>query len=187
MARSSWLHDLEEWKECRSTIARLDGILADLRKYSFSLVTVLITATGFFITKADQISLPAVSIGIMVLITALFAVDRYYTLLLNGAVERALNLEGPDLEEDLERDSLTQILSVYAVDSLSVFVAPALYLGLMAATLILASGTGNTDVWVERAFWTCSILTLSYFGYTETKRGTGRFRQGRLKPKSRKD
>lgn len=112
MPRDEWLSHLEEWKECRGTIARLDGVLVDLRKYGFSLVTILITASGFFVENTEkQLSLPAVSIGIMVLITALFAVDRYYTILLSAAVERALDLEGPILSVHHPTDNaLTQLM-----------------------------------------------------------------------------
>jgi hypothetical protein len=65
--------DLTEWQECRQTIGRLDTTIADLRKFSFSLVTVLITASGFLGQQASgsQIS---VSVAIMILIASLFAV-----------------------------------------------------------------------------------------------------------------
>ena len=74
----------------------------------------------------------AEAIVIMILIAALFAVDRYYTLLLNGAVERALDLEGPKIDrQDLSKDKLTQVISIYAINSAAVFIAPLLYLGFL--------------------------------------------------------
>ena len=47
--------DLTEWKKCRATIGRLDGTIADLRKYGFSLVTVLITASSFLGGRVQSI------------------------------------------------------------------------------------------------------------------------------------
>jgi len=89
----------KEWTECRSTIARLDAILVDLRKVGFSFITALLTASSF-LSLVDPKSAAAPTpmraasfIAIMVLIAALFAIDSYYQILLSGAVERALDLE----------------------------------------------------------------------------------------------
>jgi hypothetical protein len=180
-----WLDPATEWKECRATISRLDSVIADIRKYSFSLVTILITASGFL---GRQGSTPAagaaVPVAIMILIVALFAVDRNYTLLLNGAVERALDLEGETINRsELNKDSLTQVISVYAIDSLSVFVAPALYIGLLFATRLLASAISDQGIMrsgVGTAFKWCLWLTVAYFLYTEVRRPTGFFRRKRF-------
>ena len=40
----------EEWLECRVTIGRFDGYLADIRKYGFTLVTLLLTASALVTT-----------------------------------------------------------------------------------------------------------------------------------------
>jgi hypothetical protein len=164
--------DLTEWQECRATIGRLDGTIADLRKFGFSLVTVLITASSFQGERTRS-----VSIAIMTLIAALFAVDRYYTLLLNAAVERALDLEGPRIDrQDLSKDRITQVISVYVIGSGAVFLAPLLYVGFLWATLLLRSAEAKTaspevDVW----FWSCLSFVLIYFFYTERKSKTGFF------------
>jgi len=42
---------IEEWKEARSTIARFDSNVFDLRKYGFTFITGLLTADGFLSTK----------------------------------------------------------------------------------------------------------------------------------------
>jgi hypothetical protein len=84
-----------EWTECRSTIARMDTILEDLRKFGFTLITGLITANAFLggPVSGRPAAGVAASIAIVVLVTALFSVDTYYTAGLSGAVERALDLE----------------------------------------------------------------------------------------------
>ncbi len=85
----------EEWKECRNSIGRFDQIIPDLRKYGFTLITTLISADAF-LSKATGLSGSAklaVSISIMVMILALFVVDRTYEILLEAAVSRAATLE----------------------------------------------------------------------------------------------
>lgn len=85
---------LEEWKECRATIGRLDQILEDLRKFGFSIITGLLTAGAFLGNSTTSPDLSAaVFITVMVLVAALFSVDTYYQVLLSGAVEYAVDLE----------------------------------------------------------------------------------------------
>jgi hypothetical protein len=174
--------DLSEWQECRKTIGRLDTTIADLRKFGFSLVTILITASNFL----GQQKLPdegkvSVAIALMALIAVLFAIDRYYTLLLNGAVERALDIEGPKLDlEDLQKDKLTQVISVYAINSGAAFIVPVLYLGFLWATRLLASAMAKQSS--EQAsvpFWICVAFIVLYFVYTEGKNKTGSFGERR--------
>lgn len=170
--------DLTEWQECRTTIGRLDSTIADLRKFGFSLVTVLITASGFLGQQVPSLeSKISVSVAIMILIAVLFAIDRYYTLLLNGAVERALDLEGPQMDfQDLSKDRLTQVISIHAINSGAVYVVPILYVGLLLATLLLASAlAGKSSTEVCFAFWFSLAFIASYFGYTEYKSKTGHF------------
>src|SRR5690242_12337549 len=176
------LRDENEWKECRATIGRLDGVVADFRKYSFGLVTALITATGLIGQQsASQAAYVAVPIAIMVLILALFAVDRYYTLLLNAAVERALDLEGPTIDREyLVNDTLTQVISVYAHDSrATLVVTPSLYVGLFLATTVLAAAMSGQwplpDSSVIGTLVGCITLGGAYLWYTEHKRPTRRF------------
>lgn len=176
--------DLSEWQECRKTIGRLDTTIADLRKFGFSLVTILITASSFLgrqdLPDAGKVS---VAVALMGLIAVLFAIDRYYTLLLNGAVERALDIEGPKLDfKELENDKLTQVISVYAVNSGAVFVVPVLYLGFLWATRLLASAmvkqSSDVKQLSEQAsmpFWICVAFIVLYFAYTEWKNKTGSF------------
>jgi len=168
--------NLTEWQECRQTIGRLDATIADLRKFGFSLVTILITASSLLGQQAPSFeSTMSVSTAIMILIAVLFAVDRYYTLLLNGAVERALDLEGPKLNrQDRSQDRLTQVISVHAFYSGAIFVVPLLYLGLLWAALLLASAlTGKSSTEVHNFFWSAFAFILLYFIYTEFMSRTG--------------
>jgi hypothetical protein len=87
---------LEEWKECRSTIARFDQVIVDVRKYGFSIITGLLTADTFLFVKIPGLSSwekAGVSLVMTVLIFALFTVDRCYEILLRGAVQRAEEIE----------------------------------------------------------------------------------------------
>jgi hypothetical protein len=173
---------LTEWQECRQTIGRLDTIIADLRKFGFSLVTVLITASGLVGQQVPSSETKAsVSIALIILITVLFSVDRYYTLLLNGAVERALDLEGPQLNrQDLSQDRLTQVISVHAINSGAVFVVLLLYLGLLYSIRVLASALDVNSAKLTNFFWGCFLFIAVYFIYTEWRNKTGFFRRSRL-------
>jgi hypothetical protein len=84
---------LHEWQECRLTIGRFDGYLADTRKYGFTLVTVLLTANALVTTANAAVDRPAASIVVMVLLLALFMIDNYYWVMLRAAVNRAKDLE----------------------------------------------------------------------------------------------
>ena len=87
------IDDLQEWQECRQTIARFDTILSDMRKYGFTLVTVLLTANAL-VTSADPVvDHVAASIVVMALLLALFLIDNYYWVLLRAAVARADEIE----------------------------------------------------------------------------------------------
>jgi hypothetical protein len=124
----------EDWKECRNTIGRLDQLLADLRKYGFSIITGLLTA-GAFLGKASTTDLSAaVFVTVMVLVAALFSVDTYYQVLLSGAVERALDLEA----QTRPPIWVTKHLSDNATKSGISFIILALYIVL----LLTAEGMG---------------------------------------------
>lgn len=173
-----------EWQECRNTIGRLDSTIADFRKYGFTLVTGLITANAFLGQQtpgpATMIAVPA---AIMMLIAVLFAVDRYYTVLLSGAVERALDIEGPTINrKHMEKNNLTQVIAVHAVRSGATYIAALLYLILLFATLGLARAMADPskpDTQVETIYGYCFGGILIYFSYTEIVNRTGFFRRGR--------
>jgi hypothetical protein len=74
-------------------VGRLDGILADIRKYGFSLVTLLLTASALITTANPVTDRVASSSVVIVLVVVLFAMDRYWWVLLRQAVHRAGQLE----------------------------------------------------------------------------------------------
>ncbi len=137
---ASDISNFHEWQECRSTIARFDGYLADIRKYGFTLVTVLLTANALVSTGNTAADRPAASIVVMVLLFALFMLDNYYWSLLRGAVDRAKKLEASGqisrvISEKVKESHATDlILTVYVV-----FVAVAAGIGL--------TGQGVTAGW----------------------------------------
>ncbi len=141
----------KEWSECRTTIGRLDTILADLRKFGFSLVTTLLTASGIVATLKGGGALAggtaAAFVSIMVLVAALFAVDTYYQVLLRAAVERAIVLEAQERRLDLSRN-----LKVEADGSAASFVTVGLYLLLLATAAglgLLAAGGLGLGLWAQ--------------------------------------
>jgi hypothetical protein len=89
-----------EWEQCVAVISKFDNILIDLRKYGFSFVTGIITASSFLgvtIGEKSQIlgsqAEVASSIVTMILITVLYYLDTYYQNGLSGSVLRSVFLE----------------------------------------------------------------------------------------------
>jgi hypothetical protein len=154
----------KEWGECRALIGRLDTILSDLRKYGFTLVTGLFTASalvgGFSKTDLPARDRAVVFIGIMVLILVLFYVDTYYETLLNGAVERAL-----DLEYAVEYAvRLTCYLSTNAARNGSRLATGIVYVGLLFTTGFVGfSVTGPGAVFDSSAWSAAQALLAQWF------------------------
>lgn len=84
---------LDELTECRNTIGRMDTLLEDLRKYGFSLVTGLLTASSLVGATSAPAALPLAAMVIIVLVLALFGIDMYYQVVLSAAVGRAMDIE----------------------------------------------------------------------------------------------
>lgn len=86
---------VDELQECRTTIGRMDTALEDLRKFGFSLITGLLTASALVggLASNARLALPVAGFVVMILVTALFGIDMYYQALLSSAVERAMDLE----------------------------------------------------------------------------------------------
>ncbi len=153
----------KEWSECRSTIARLDGTLVDLRKVGFAFITALLTASSFLsllgqpgqtgVAAPIQARAAAFS-AIMVLVAALFALDSYYSVLLSGAVERALDLE-------VQTDPpvrITKYLSINAQRSLASWVTLILYLVLLlTAWTVGVVAVGGTITPTGEFQWTWNL------------------------------
>lgn len=124
----------QEWTECRTSIGRFDTILEDLRKFGFSLVTTLLTASAFLGFAAPTAQTRVLtSIAIMVLVTVLFGVDTFYQVLLLGAVERAIELERQMKPEML----ISKRLHDYATNTWAFELILGLYVGLLVTTALL--------------------------------------------------
>lgn len=130
-----------EWQECRSTIARIDQLLADLRKFGFSLVTGLLTASSLAggISKSGR-ALSFASVAIMVLVLALFGVDRYYQIILLGAIGRGRSLEGHI------GVAITTTIERYRVKTGAILWTLFLYLALALASLLIGLVGGESGV-----------------------------------------
>lgn len=128
----------DEWQECRLTIGRFDGFLADTRKYGFTLVTILLTANALVTSGDTAVDRPAASIVVMTLLFALFMLDNYYWDLLRGAVDRAKELEKKDGEG--KSIQLSGVISTKVANSH----ATALILAVYALFVLVAAGIGLT-------------------------------------------
>ncbi len=165
LSDASWA---SEWQECRATIGRFDSIVVDLRKYGFSLITALLGASAFIsFSSASLDPATAAFVLIMALITILFFIDVYYTSLMNGAAERAL-----DLEAVLPAHKITKYLSDNAHRVKTITVTLYTYLALQFAALLIG-------LWFELSFFSwrlwlilgCSLAALiimaAYWKYAD--------------------
>lgn len=91
-------HLLEEWKEARHSIGRFDEYLLNLRRYGFTLATIMIGADAYLSTSTSMSMMPWAKAGatvvVMMLIFTLFLLDEQVKSLRTAAVERAVKLEG---------------------------------------------------------------------------------------------
>lgn len=124
---------LDEWKECRQTIARFDQIIVDLRKYGFGLVTILLGASGFLYKSAGMTlgGTLGIFVALLVLIGALFCIDRYHEIFLRGAVERGQELEDlldMGLTKQISRNTDTLKTDTWGIGIYLLFCAADFYL-----------------------------------------------------------
>ena len=86
----------EDWKECRATVRNFDSIIMNLRKFGFTIITGFLSANSFIFIKFDDLKLMEKVIGtiiLLILIIALYILDRYYDILLRAAVRRSVAIE----------------------------------------------------------------------------------------------
>jgi hypothetical protein len=92
---------LEEWKEARSTIARFDENLVSLRKFGFTLTTLLLTTDAYLSIGLNEAPHPWVIVGstivLLILVFALFLLDRHIYALQVAAANRAQEIEDQQL------------------------------------------------------------------------------------------
>jgi hypothetical protein len=141
-------HDnrLDEWTECRTTIGRCDNTLADIRKYGFTLVTLLLTANALITPKDVLVDHVAASSVVITLVVVLFVMDRYWWALLKGATRRASQLE-PDLNIKITGQLTEASHEVHntSIATLVYFIFVGLACGVALVTLVPAGawlGTG---------------------------------------------
>jgi hypothetical protein len=105
----------------------------------------------------------------MLLIEVLFYLDTYYETLLNGAVERAL-----DLETAIHHDvKVTEYLSANAVRSKSIYATGAVYVGLLIVTGsvgLFVAGTGG-QVLILLLLIILAFLVLAYWIFAQRRTG----------------
>jgi len=86
---------LEEWKEARSSTRRFDEYLLNLRRYGFTLATILIAADAYLsMTEGvSPLAKAGAAVAVMLLIFALFLLDQHVKALQGAALNIATNLE----------------------------------------------------------------------------------------------
>ena len=84
-----------EWERCQTAIETFDKMILDIRRYGFTLITVLYTTNGYLFGSKTISKGPALAICIVILllIVTLFRIDRTHEIFLRGAVLRAMRLE----------------------------------------------------------------------------------------------
>jgi hypothetical protein len=124
----------EEWKACRDAMDRFDGILVDLRKYGFTILTGLTTAGSFLSASDNGLIQIGVIIVTMSLTVVLYYLDIYYQSLLYGSVFRARFLEIYRLNR-----GLTFYISAFYGASRAGGFLHFLYYGFLAALFVLGT------------------------------------------------
>jgi hypothetical protein len=89
---------INEWEKARGVLQFFDDKLHDLRKYGFSFITTLLTAQGFLLSSKLPGDVPVPTKFVMfcvtlILILALYIIDKNYTVVQRAAKTRALVLE----------------------------------------------------------------------------------------------
>jgi hypothetical protein len=88
-----------QWSESRKVVANLDGTLADLRKYGFTIIASLLAATPIIyqVLPGGASTTPLIKFAVILanlgLIAALYAVDCFYQTIQRAAAHKAKVLE----------------------------------------------------------------------------------------------
>lgn len=132
--------EFEEWKGCRSSIARFDEAVLNIREYGFTLLTLLISADGFLYSKLESDSskqtgaIAGICIALMLLVLSLFRVDRFHEVFLRAAVGRS-----EELEKSLGMKLSAQI-SQYSKECKTETWGVRVYISFIVANILLALG-----------------------------------------------
>jgi len=129
-------YSIDEWKEARSVLARLDGNLHDLRKYGFSFITALLAANSLIGQGTGGVTIPSsVKLVIFIitlgLIVGLRVLDTNYTLF-----QQATSMRARILEKRLNLDITQTISRLFFLQTWWVYIQW-LYLAFVALTTLL--------------------------------------------------
>ena len=109
-------NSFEEWKEVRGIFTRFDGYLNDLRKYGFTVIAALLTATSIeAMLNLDESARFALLILTCAFITALHLFDHNYRQYEKAASKRAKILE-PMLNPTIRSKNRTPIIIIQPKD-----------------------------------------------------------------------
>lgn len=183
---------LEEWKEARNSIARFDEHLISLRKYGFTLATLLLTADAY-LTMGGNISITpllmfSVAVVVIALISALFLLDQHIRAFLIGASKQAIRIEK---KEELKELKLTTRLEDVAKKKQTtwggtpvyfIFVLGTGFLGCMELFHYGPSVPGSTEVAQQTPInWIVALIIISlavsifmYWYSQEVKKAAGK-------------
>lgn len=160
----------EEWQRARQVIETLASNLDSLRKYGFSLITAIIAADSVISQINLQVNdkpllvvTPLVKVAIviatMVLVVALYTIDRFYRAVQYGAESRAM-----EIEDTLDMGLTKKIRVYYDLEKAGDFV-DVLYCGFILAATILGTALVLQDgllillLWVAlAAAWVSIVL-----------------------------
>lgn len=115
------------------SIGRFDSIIADTRKFGFTLATGLLTANALVGGSGHATASTVGAVVVEALVFALYLLDRYYWVLLREAVNRATYLE----VNKLPQLHLTRLLSDISQATLADVAALAVYVAFLIAAAAL--------------------------------------------------
>ena len=85
----------QEWLLCQRSLESFDRMILELRRFGFSLVTLLVGASGFLyaVEGMSAITVLGIDFALLVLIVGLFRLDRAHEVFLRAVVLRTMKLE----------------------------------------------------------------------------------------------
>ena len=147
---------LQEWREARSSVGRFDEYLLNLRRYGFTLATILIGADAY-LSMTGGVSPPAkagAAAAVMLLIFALFLLDHHVKTLQSIALCRAAELERqlglvPESTSEGSKDIADKSLSELRLDVTGSWQVTHGGTPIYFLFLIVAGGLGSVAVLTE--------------------------------------
>jgi hypothetical protein len=152
---------LEEWKECRSAIAKYGDFVHSIRKFGFTIITGLLSANAYIFIKFEgfqpweKLLLSSI---LCLLIFGLYITDTYYLVLVRASVDRAKNIEkGCEL-------NLTTKIGIYAEQDLIDLYSLLVYILFIIVCIIPSLIIGLIDNIPELTIFSFVILVLAICG-----------------------